>query len=124
MRPAVFLSGPVTGVSHESAREAFEGAQKKIEELSEMSCWVFNPLRHVPSNWDHAAAMRLCISELTAHLAGAEAYYNALIQLSGWQESEGARTELEVALACGIPVFSLTGFLFLLQDAGEKEGRS
>lgn len=46
------------------------------------------------------------LHELTRHHCD-YAYYDALAQMQGWEESNGAKLEMLVAQACGIEVFTI-----------------
>lgn len=103
----VYLSGPVTGATHEEIISTFMFAENVCE-------WngatVFNPARHVPKDYSHKMAMLRCISELTITDWEAEKqkpFYDFLIQLDNWRYSEGACIEKVVAEACGIEVITI-----------------
>lgn len=102
----VFLSGPVTGIRHYNA-EAFFEAYAALKERGVNT--IYNPAMRWLSRpqvgaeeMSHGDWMRMCIGELT------KGCYDLLVQLPGWHESEGAKTEFEVAMACGMEVCSIT----------------
>lgn len=104
----VFLSGPMSGIDHYNAA-AFAEAHAICKEAGAHR--AFNPaiewLCESGEANDHAYYMRKCINELVITL-GIEPYYDVLVSLPGWQESEGARLERDVAVACGIAVCELS----------------
>lgn len=105
----VFLSGPMSSVAHNNA-PAFAEAHAILHELGVM--YVFDPavewLMSPFGERSHAEYLRLCIHELTKPSnADSGTYYSTLVQLDGWEASDGAVTEFEVARACGIRCVSI-----------------
>ena len=105
----VFLSGPMSGISHYNA-QAFLDAHVMLKEAGALS--VYDPAiewLESDEDHDHAYWMRKCLRELTAdwpfNLCRG---YDILVQLPGWEDSVGASTEYEVAKACGIAVCELS----------------
>ena len=97
----VFISGPMTGVEHCNA-PAFAEAHAICREQDAVRVfdpsweWMCDEGEEKPHEW----YMRRCLCEL---LSG----YDMLLQLDGWEVSDGCAVEYEVALACGIEVVSL-----------------
>ena len=106
---AVFLSGPMSGRSFYNVAE-FAEAHAKLKAagvhriydpaIEYLKSGVFDAVK------PHDYWMGRCIRELvkpisitTASDHYGECYYTVLVSLPGWEESEGARRELEVALA-------------------------
>lgn len=99
----VFLSGPVTGYDRETTVARFASAAIKCHGAG--ASYVFNPTEAVAASASHETAMCRCINELSMwDFERNESFYDVLIQLDGWEDSEGARTECAVAQACGIPI--------------------
>ena len=113
----VFLSGPMTGRDHNNLL-AFLDAHQKLNELG--AKYVFNPtfqwcvdISHGKRQKSHEHYMRKCIAQLTHSNSDGERY-DLLVSLPGWQDSEGATVEREVAAALGIPTFEMVS-----DDEGE-----
>ena len=108
----VFLSGPMSDDPDTYHVHDFVDAHIKLKRCGAFH--VFNPaikwLEEDCETQDHEYYMRKCIWELLSETfsfepdTGRESTYDLLVQLHGWDASEGARTEYEVAKACGIPV--------------------
>lgn len=100
----LYISGPVTGIAHDNA-QAFLDAQFALRS----TCYeTFIPHNLVSPGDTHETAMLLCINELTERdtrraFSAPVPYYDGLAILPGWEQSEGARLEVAVAEACGIP---------------------
>ena len=111
----VFLSGPMTG--HEDCNIAgFTKAHLLVRRLGAAD--VFDQAQEWLSSSEaeanarsHESYMLECLHELTRRDEDGNAYYDAVIQLPGWEASEGARMEESVAKACGIPVIDLSRML-------------
>lgn len=101
----VFLSGPVTGLEREDARQRFLDAERTC--IGVGARYVFNPMRGVAAYLTHEEAMRVCLEELTATLTDRSTEYGLLVSLPGWEGSAGARLERAVAEAIGIPCVEL-----------------
>lgn len=105
----VFLSGPVTGLDYEEARDAFDAAEVRLRVRGARS--VLNPASVVPRECSHEDAMLMCLHLLTTYAEYVDGRrvrpYDLLVSLPGWERSEGARVERMVALAVGIPVAGL-----------------
>ena len=114
----VFLSGPMTGLPDYNVAE-FAKAHARLKEAG--AKYVYNPaLTYLCQRHDVAAAkehqdyMLDCIHELTDRKKRSQGWetlvpkaYDALVRLPGWQDSDGARMEWEVAMACGIEIIDL-----------------
>lgn len=102
---AVFISGPMTGIDNYNVA-AFCEAHAKLRALRPER--VYDPaVEYLQSRADlsHDCWMWRCLNEL---LTGNNGYkYNCLVQLPGWESSEGARLEADVAKATGIQVVTL-----------------
>ena len=102
----IYLSGAMTG-KPDWNREAFAEAARL---LRGQGASVFNPAFTAPTDKEqvkpHTYYMLRDLHELTRH-QGDCAYYDALAQLPGWEESSGAAIEMLVAKVCGIEVFTI-----------------
>ena len=116
---SVFLSGPMSGLDYCNAAE-FARAHAIVKEAG--AYMVYNPaVEYLRSEYraddmPHSYWMRLCINELTSNVGTHTIFgdrhadnqrYHVLVMLPGWEDSPGARTEREVAIACGIRVCEL-----------------
>lgn len=114
----VYISGPMTGRAHYGVAE-FALAHAALKEAG--AEYVYNPaMRYLVKSQRKLAAMRHedwmcdCIHELTERERRDQTWveitpmkYDLLVQLPGWEESEGALEEFSVAKACGIKVASI-----------------
>lgn len=85
----IYISGQITGLPYEYALSAFDKAEKLLQSLGYD---VINPMTHVPynENWSWYDYM----SEDIKLLGKCESIY----MLKGWQKSDGARIEYEIAI--------------------------
>lgn len=89
----VYISGPITGMP-DLNRAAFAETQAKLESLGYS---VFNPLdKALPDSADWNAHMRADIVALMG--------CSQVAVLPGWRDSRGARLEVSIAHALGMPV--------------------
>lgn len=104
----VFLSGPMSGYDYYNAPE-FTRAHAICKEAGAFS--VFNPAEewlNGDETKSHEYYLRTCVHELTRELPmDYNPVYDVVVQLPGWENSEGAKTEAIVASACGIPCVAL-----------------
>ena len=100
----LYISGPVTGIDNDNF-EAFREAQSRLFD----ACYITRvPHDLVIPEDSHETAMLLCINELTERTQKRGTRhpvprYDGVALLEGWEQSEGARLEVAVAEACGIP---------------------
>ena len=111
----VFLSGPMTGHEHYNC-EAFARAHARLKEAGAYE--IYDPalswLQGVTEGDEatHEQWVRKCLHILTKPKhrgwdAPCEPYFDFLVQLDGWETSNGAIDEYEVARACGIVTIEL-----------------
>lgn len=87
----VYISGQITGLPIEEARERFEEAQIHLEE---QGCKVFNPLENgLPADATWEEHMKADIKILME--------CDAIYLLNNWKDSKGARIERDIAVALG-----------------------
>ena len=102
---SVFISGPMSGIDNYNVA-AFCEAHARLKALRPMD--VYNPaVAYLQARADmpHKHWMWRCLIEL---LKGNNGYkYDCLVQLPGWQQSEGAILEGLVAEGCGIEIAQL-----------------
>lgn len=117
-RKVIFLSGPMTGIERNNVA-AFAEAHHDLKEAG--AAYVFSPAdrylrqrQEVAAIKTHADYMTDCIHELTDRKKRSQGWedviprkYDMLVSLPGWESSEGARAERDVARACGIEVRDL-----------------
>ena len=92
----VYISGKVTGLDIEIAKQSFQDAETKLIELGYE---VINPLK-LPNDHDKTweSYMRVCITYLT------KCY--AIYMLDGWENSKGANLEYYLAYELKIKVLN------------------
>ncbi len=96
----LYFSGPMSGYRDHNF-PAFHAAAKR---LREMGYDVINPAEIEQENLlDWSACLRNDLRELLRA--------NAVVTLSGWQHSRGARLEVHVARALGMPVNDLASLI-------------
>lgn len=118
----VYLSGPMTGKPHYNVDQFAIAEAICVKEHGAMV--VYNPAaawvnENLPSgkHLTHEDYMRTSIHELTRWGATRGAsFYQYLVLLDGWAESEGAKLEYQVARACGIQVIDLCD----IEDMGKE----
>ena len=105
----VFISGPMSGYEHYDVGE-FAKAHAICKEAGAEAIYdpAYEYLRNNESSVSHELWLRRCISTLTMESrVSYKPFYDVLVQLPGWEDSEGAKTEAIVADACGIPRVAL-----------------
>lgn len=114
----MYLSGPMTGREHYGVAE-FAEAHAALKEAG--AAYVYDPaIRYLAKSqrklelMSHEQWMCDCLHELTDREKRDQCWvdllpmkYDLLVQLPGWEESDGALEEFSVAKACGIKVVSL-----------------
>lgn len=110
----VFLSGPMTGYDDYNER-GFVAAHIRLKKLGAEHVydpilqWVCEPER-ISVVRSHESYMLECVQELSRMRDDGEPYYDAVVQIDGWQASEGAKVEDIVAEACGIMRIPFSAF--------------
>ena len=94
----VYLSGPMAGIPGLN-RQAFGDCMRLVEEAGHRA---FSPAHHMETEKDGKSYKDL----LMADLAWIRGNADALLMLEGWRGSKGAKAELALALALGLPVVS------------------
>ena len=101
---AVYLSGKMTGVENWNY-DQFKNATEKL--LNDNAAFVFNPaFREVKDPKPHEYYMLIDLHELTQSIND-KPIYDVIAMLPGWEESQGAQVERDVAIACGLEVMYL-----------------
>lgn len=100
-KKTLYLAGPITGM-HNLNREEFTAA---AEHLKEQGFTAINPHdltegMDMHPEFDYDKIMRLCI-EMMVRKA------DIVVTLSGWENSPGAKKEVEIARLMNIPVVSI-----------------
>jgi len=92
----VYISGKISGLDIELAKQSFQEAENKMLELGYE---VINPLK-LPDNHDKSweSYMRVCITYLTK--------CDAIYMLEGWENSKGANLEYYLAYELKIKVLN------------------
>lgn len=95
----LYLIGPVTGKPNDN-REAFEEASARLE----VDGYAVD-IPHVYTNLgeDWGFCMRRSITAMLAIDHKGDSLFDGVAMLDGWEESEGAKIEKQVAEALGIP---------------------
>ena len=105
----VFISGPMSGINHYNVGE-FAKAHAICKEAGAEAIYdpAYEYLYCRESSVPHKEWLRRCISALTMDTrVSYKPFYEVLVQLPGWEDSEGAKTEATVADACGIKRIAL-----------------
>lgn len=104
----VYISGKMSGLP-DFNRQAFLDAEKYIRKQG--AKYVHNPAIHAPKveeTKEHSFYMLHDLHELTAYWYGTgKPVYDVIALLPGWEDSQGACIELQVAIACGLEVLHL-----------------
>lgn len=103
----VYISGPITGKLLHNA-PAFAEAHAMLKEMGvrQIGDPSFLWLTDRSDTGTHEDYMRMALHELTASNRD-EPYYSAIVMLDGYENSAGARLELEVAEAIGIKAIKM-----------------
>lgn len=112
---AVFLCGPMTGIEMYNLSH-FAKAHRLAKKRG--AYHVYDPAyewltEHVngEDELSHSGYLRRTVNQLTKELSRGVPMYDFLVRLEGWAASDGARREVEVAEACGIPVIDVRELL-------------
>lgn len=89
----VYLSGPMTGYKDHN----FPAFNIEAQRLRNLGYKVTNP---VEVNPDMGSSWQECLRNDVSALAGCD----SLVLMPGWQESEGAMLELQVAFRLGLQI--------------------
>lgn len=98
----IFISGPITG-KQDYNRPAFFEAEHALEQMGHA---VWNPVKLHPRRPDDFTAtdyLHICYACIDRS--------DMLVQLDGWQHSEGAMLEAEYARVRNIPVIEIRDLL-------------
>lgn len=100
VHPVVYVSGPVTGM-RDGNRPAFEEAARA---LRASGCVARIPQDDVDPGTPWIPAVKLTLMAILAQADG-------LAMLDGWETSRGASLERATALALGMPVMDVGGWI-------------
>lgn len=92
----IYLSGPISGLDHEKAAQAFASVEDKLRQRYGDNVEIINPVKLCPKEWTWQQCMRVCIVAL------ASCHY--IHMLPGFERSEGARLEMTIAMKLGFGV--------------------
>lgn len=105
----IYIAGPVTGYEDDN-RLAFEQAQEQLRKAGVKHVEI--PHEFVPQDSAWETAMAKSITRLCATWANTgKLVCEAVVCLPGSQDSRGARLEMKIARALGIPVYDLEQYL-------------
>lgn len=107
----LYVIGPVTGRENLN-RAAFKAAKEKLEQAGYA---VTIPHDIIPPDVSHEDAMRMSIGWITRIDRGGVA------ALTDCDESNGAKLEREVAVACGIEIHCVDTWLLMADDSPEND---
>lgn len=103
----LYLIGPVTGKPNDN-REAFEEASARLEADGYA---VDIPHAYTNLGEDWGFCMRRSITAMLAIDHKGNSLFDGVAILDGWEESEGAKIEKQVAEALGIPTHPWRDYL-------------
>ena len=105
-RAYIYLSGSMTG-QPDWNKPLFDEYEKRLYKMG--AVYVYNPAWDASDDNDrsHEFYMLRDLSTLTRRIEGGCPFFDYVVMIPGWEESEGARVEREVALACGIEIVTL-----------------
>ena len=96
MAKKIYISGKITGLTTEEIKSRFGNAELAIEIAGDEPV---NPLKVAPYDpahtWEH-----YMVEDIRALLG-----CNAILMLSNWQDSKGARIEHAIAKEMGLEIF-------------------
>ena len=92
----VYIAGPVSMLSHDTAWKNFEDARKRLE--SEGFARVINPMSVCSRSWEYGRCMRACVQMV------ADSDTKAIYMLRWWWLSRGARLERRIAKTLGLAI--------------------
>lgn len=108
MTKPIYIIGPVSGIE-DGNRPAFERAREQLEDATRAMCEIPHDLITDGTPWP--TAMLLSINKMTGSSYPSREPTYRLALLPGWEQSEGAKLEVAVAEACGIPVKTVDEWL-------------
>lgn len=92
----VYISGKVTGLPWEEVEKKFMEAAKVVRCHGSLAVV---PVHYCMKDWTWRQCMKRCLALLLE--------CDKVLLLPDWKQSQGAKIEALVALACGIPVLKL-----------------
>lgn len=100
----IYLIGPITGME-DGNRPAFERAKAELNEAGHLARTPFDV---VPQDDEHSKLWEFCMKHSLRHILKEWDYENEppafkVGLLPGWESSEGASIEYELASSLGIP---------------------
>lgn len=98
--PVAYLSGPMTGYVDDN----FPAFHEAAENLRDFGLVVINPAENVGGHQDMTAEWFLGL-DITMIVTRAD----MVVVLPGWERSRGAKLEVLVANAVGLPVYEYNG---------------
>lgn len=99
-KPVLYLAGPMTGIAAYNF-PAFDDAAAR---LRAMGYRVVNPADFGDNpKYGWGDCMKRCLAVMP--------YTEAVVALLGWESSNGATLEVDVAMRLGMPVYALDGIL-------------
>ena len=105
---AIYLAGPMTGLPDYN-HQAFIDAEMDLRIAGCQS--IINPVRFAPQpHWDAGDYLGRAAAVLACGAVG------GLVLLPGWEQSNGASLEREIATRTGLAVYELREFFAALYD--------
>lgn len=105
MKKRIYISGPITGLKRETVTENFKAAERAIRELLGEDWAIINPSEVYPGvdeeelSHDEWMTIDLALLQMC----------DAIFMLPGWQRSDGAVRELDLAQDCEMDVYGFAG---------------
>lgn len=109
MKQSIYLSGPITGLA-ELNLPTFRECEETLKAQGYKVCVPHDLFDGLDTkDWEHKDYMRVCIAAMMS--------YDKVVTITGWENSQGANMEVDIARRLSIPVEPITYYLKPSVDA-------